>query len=129
MQPQTHQLKRGLIDNLVDELDRVDIVVCPLQWGGGVKVKVIEALRRACLLVSTTTGGTGIPYDLRSAGCFADDPAAFADHVTRLCNDPHERQGRRTQLVANRHVAPTWEDSSIRTIRLWSRLPYRGYAS
>ncbi|MFD7749845.1 glycosyltransferase [Streptomyces sp. NPDC059698] len=112
----------NFIDDLVDELDRADIVVCPLQWGGGVKVKVIEALRRACLLVSTTTGGTGIPYELRSAGCFADDSEAFADHVTRLCNDPRERQRRRTQLVAHRNVAPTWEDSSIRTLRLWSHV-------
>lgn len=112
----------GFIDDLVNELDRADIVVCPLRWGGGVKVKVIEALRRACLLVSTTTGGTGIPCELRSAGCFADDAAKFADHVTRLCNDPRERQWRRRQLVANRHVAPTWEDSSIRTMRLWSHV-------
>lgn len=112
----------GYIDNLVDELDRADMVVCPLRWGGGVKVKVIEALRRACLLVSTTTGGAGIPHELRSAGCFADDAAMFAGHVIRLCNDPGERQWRRSQLVANRHVAPTWEDSSMRTMRLWSHV-------
>ena len=110
----------GYIDNLVDELDLADIVVCPLRWGGGVKVKVIEALRRACLLVSTTTGGTGIPEELRSAACFADDAEAFAGHVIRLCNDPRERQWRRSQLVDNRHVAPTWEDSAVQTMRLWS---------
>lgn len=110
----------GYIDDVVDELDRADIVVCPLRWGGGVKVKVIEALRRACLLVSTTTGGTGIPEELCSVVCFADDAESFAGHVVRLCNDPFERRWRRSQLVANRHLAPTWEDSSIQTMRLWS---------
>lgn len=86
------------------------------------KVKVIEALRRQCLLVSTTTGGTGIPEELRSAGCFADDAETFAGHVVRLCN-PLKRRWRRSQLVANRHVAPTWEESSIQTLRLWSLVP------
>ncbi len=112
----------GYMENLLNELDRADIVVCPLRWGGGVKVKVMEALRRACLLVSTETGGTGIPDDLRSAGCYADDAAAFAGHVIRLCSDPVERHQRRSQLIANRHMAPTWEDSSIQTMRLWSQV-------
>lgn len=113
---------RGYIDDLADELDCADIVLCPLRWGGGVKVKVIEALRRACLLVSTMTGGTGIPHELRAAACFAEDAATFAGHVVRLCNDPRERQWRRSHLVASRHVAPTWGDSSTRTMRLWSNV-------
>jgi glycosyltransferase involved in cell wall biosynthesis len=113
---------RGFIEVIDDELDRADIVLCPLRWGGGVKVKVIEALRRACLLVSTSTGLQGIPEELRSAACCADDAARFADHVVRLCNDPQERQRRRSRIVANQDAAPTWEDSSIRTLGLWSRV-------
>lgn len=113
---------RGFIDDLEDELDLADVVLCPLLWGGGVKVKVIEALRRACLLVSTSTGLQGIPEELRSAACCADDAATFADHVVRLSSAPQERRRRRRQLVENEHAAPTWEASSAQTLRLWSQV-------
>jgi glycosyltransferase involved in cell wall biosynthesis len=112
---------RGYVDDLSAELDCADVVLCPLRIGGGVKVKVIEAVRRACLLVSTTTGGImGIPAPLRTAVCFADDVEEFADHVDRLCADADERRNRREQLLANQWAVPTWEDSSVRTMRLWS---------
>ncbi|HEX6359933.1 glycosyltransferase [Actinophytocola sp.] len=111
----------GYVDDLPAELDRADVVLCPLRIGGGVKVKVIEAIRRSCLLVSTTVGGIrGIPEPLRSAVCFADDATTFAGHVVRLCVDPAERRRRRAVLAANQWAAPTWEESSRRTIRLWS---------
>ncbi|HSV68218.1 MAG TPA: glycosyltransferase [Mycobacteriales bacterium] len=114
---------RGYVSDLPAELDRSDIVLCPLRIGGGVKVKVIEAIRRACLLVSTTVGGIeGIPEPLRSAVCFADDAAAFAGHVVRLCAAPQERRQRRAQLRNNQSAAPTWEESSVRMMQLWSQL-------
>lgn len=117
---------RGYLEDLPAELDRADIVLCPLRIGGGVKVKVIEAIRRACLLVSTTVGGIGgIPEPLRSAVCFADDAETFAGHVVRLCANPHERRDRRQRLVDNQWAVPTWEDSSVRTMQLWSRLSAR----
>ncbi|MEU4344993.1 glycosyltransferase family 4 protein [Nocardia sp. NPDC023852] len=113
----------GYVDNLPAELDRSDIVLCPLRIGGGVKVKMIEAIRRSCLLVSTTVGGIqGIPEPLRSAVCFADDADTFAGHVIRLCADPQERSRRRAELRAGQWAAPTWEESSVRMLRLWSRL-------
>lgn len=113
----------GYVSDLTGELDKADIVLCPLRIGGGVKVKVIEAIRRCCLLVSTTVGGIGgIPAPLRSAVCFADDAETFAGHVARLCADPRERRSRRAQLQANQWAAPTWEESSARTMQLWSHL-------
>lgn len=116
----------GYVSNLPAELDRSDIVLCPLRIGGGVKVKVIEAIRRGCLLVSTTVGGIrGIPNPLRSAVCFADDAETFADHVIRLCADPQERRQRRAQLMANQWAVPTWEESSVRMMQLWSHLSAR----
>jgi glycosyltransferase involved in cell wall biosynthesis len=115
----------GYIEDLKYELDRADIVLCPLRWGGGVKVKVIEALRRSCLLVSTTTSGMGLPERLRSAVCFADDADGFADHVVHLCNEPMERRWRRARLAASRSLQPTWEASSARTMSLWSAVSNR----
>jgi glycosyltransferase involved in cell wall biosynthesis len=114
---------RGYVDDLSAELARSDMVLCPLRIGGGIKVKVIEAIRRSCLLVSTTVGGIqGIPAPLRSGVCFADDTETFAGHVIRLCLNPNERRRRRAQLWSNQGAAPTWEESSTRMMQLWSTL-------
>lgn len=115
----------GYIDDLGSELDRADIVLCPLRWGGGVKVKVTESLRRSSLLVSTTTSGMGIPGPLRSAICYADDVAGFVEHIVRLSGDSAERTWRRTQLATHQHLVPTWEQSSAQTMRLWAMVSNR----
>ena len=59
---------------------------------------------------------------VRSAVCFADDADTFAGHVIRLCADPQERSRRRAELRAGQWAAPTWEESSVRMLQLWSRL-------
>lgn len=113
---------RGFVSDLMDELDRADIILCPLRVGGGMKVKVMEALRRSALLVATSVGAQGIPAKLRSAVCVADDAAGFAGHVVRLCANPAERDEKRQHLLLHRDIAPTWDDSSRRLLRLWSKV-------
>jgi polysaccharide biosynthesis protein PslH len=120
---------RGFIDDLADELDRADIVLCPLRWGGGVKVKVTEAIRRARPLVTTSIGAQGIPPALRPGVCVADDAAGLAEHVVRLCHDGDERQWRRAHLLANRQAGPTWHDATSSTIRVWSDVARRADAA
>jgi polysaccharide biosynthesis protein PslH len=113
---------RGPVDDVGGELDKADFVLCPLRVGGGVKVKVIEALRRGCLLVSTSIGVQGIPEPIRSGLAVADRADDFADLVVRMCGDHAERCRRRRHLAALRHTTPTWEMSARQTMCLWSRV-------
>lgn len=112
---------RGYLDDLAAELSAADIVLSPLRVSGGLHLKEIETIRRGCLLISTTAGGTGgIPDALRGAVCFADDAAGFAEHVARLCADPAERYRRRRHMIDNAGIAPTWDESTDRLMALWS---------
>ncbi len=113
---------RGFVDDIVAELERADLLLCPLRVGGGIKVKVIEAIRRAALIVSTSVGAQGIPAGLRSALCVADDADGFAEHVVRLCADPEERDRRRRRLLENQGAMPRWEDAAARLMSVWSRV-------
>ena len=112
----------GFVEDLMGELGRADVVLCPLRVGGGIKVKVIEAVCRAGLIVSTSVGVQGVPACLRSAICVADDAGEFAGHVVRLCADPGERGRRRRLLLENQHVVPRWEDTAASLMSLWSRV-------
>jgi polysaccharide biosynthesis protein PslH len=101
----------------------------PLRWGGGVKVKVIEAIRGARPLVTTSIGAQGIPFALRPGVCLADDVAGLAEHVVRLCRDGDERQWRHAHLLANRQAGPTWHAAASSTIRVWSDVVRRADAT
>ncbi|MBD8697843.1 glycosyltransferase [Stenotrophomonas sp. CFBP 13718] len=62
------------------------VAVAPLRFGGGVKGKVLEALRHGVPCVTTSVGMQG----LAGAGAFmpvADEPAAMAAHIVALLRD------------------------------------------
>ncbi|MBV8704744.1 MAG: glycosyltransferase [Acetobacteraceae bacterium] len=62
------------------------VVVAPLRYGAGVKLKVVEALREGVPLVATGVGAQGLP-GLARVACVTDDPARFVDAACRLLTD------------------------------------------
>ena len=72
----------------LDELYRtVDIVICPLRNGTGMKIKVIEAMSYGIPVVCTSRGVDGLP-DKNENGCLVEDtPEAFAEAINRLATD------------------------------------------
>lgn len=63
-------------------------LVVPLRSGGGMRVKILEALARGIPIVSTTIGYEGIDVTPGEHLLVADTPAAFANAVTQLLCDP-----------------------------------------
>ena len=109
-------------------LDTADVVLCPLRIGGGIKVKMIEALRRECIVVTTSIGAQGIHGALRRGLAIGDSARAFADHVIRLC-DPAERAAVRKQLAAASRETPRWQDSYRRLSALWREVSVPAWTS
>lgn len=108
----------GSFHDVAAVLDAADIVLCPLRVGGGIKVKMIEALRRGCTVVTTSVGAQGIHGTLRRALAIGDSTETFAEHVIRLC-DPAERATAREHLAAGSQGSPRWRDSYRRLSALW----------
>ncbi len=112
----------GRVPSLTPFFAAADIVVCPLRIGGGIKVKVLEALRAGKAIVSSSVGVQGLDGAARQAIAIADDPAAFAAHIVRLLRNPAERE---TMQAAARHAArqlPTWDDSVAALAECYTRL-------
>lgn len=63
-------------------------LIVPLRSGGGMRVKILEALARGIPVVSTTIGYEGIDLVPGEHLLVADTPAEFAAAVTRLLQDP-----------------------------------------
>ncbi|BFI96987.1 MAG: hypothetical protein RSP_24970 [Rhodanobacter sp.] len=67
------------------------VVVAPLRYGAGVKMKVLEAMAHGVPVATTTTGAQGLP-GLGEAIPVSDDPERIADAlVDMLTNDAHWR--------------------------------------
>jgi glycosyltransferase involved in cell wall biosynthesis len=71
----------GQVPDIADELALADVVVIPLRYGSGTRIKILEAFAHRVPVVSTTVGAEGL--DVRSGVhlLVADD----ADGVARAC--------------------------------------------
>jgi len=66
---------------------RAAVVVAPIRFGGGTRLKVVEALAMGKAVVSTSLGCEGIDVAGGRHLLIADSPSAFADSVLALIDD------------------------------------------
>ncbi len=79
-------------------------MVAPLRFGGGTRLKILEALARGVPVISTTLGAEGLGLVDGTDVLLADDPASFAGAIDRLLADDElwhrlSSNGRRTAEV------------------------------
>ncbi len=67
------------------------VYILPMRYGGGVRLKLLNALAMGCAVVSTTPGAEGVPVRAGEHLLLADGAAAFAAAVERLLTDPDLR--------------------------------------
>jgi glycosyltransferase involved in cell wall biosynthesis len=95
----------GFVDDVPTFYSGVDVVVAPIRYGGGIKIKVLEAMACGRAVVTTSIGAEGIAEFNEGALVVADEPAAFADAVVALLEDEARRTclgERARQLVERR---------------------------
>jgi polysaccharide biosynthesis protein PslH len=111
----------GALEDLRPLYARSSLVVAPIFWGSGVRIKLLEALACGLPVVTTALAAEGIDLaDSRSA-LFAEQPEAFAAAIVRLLGDA----GLRARLgVAGRAVVERdydWARIGERLIGLYER--------
>ena len=83
------------VDGYVADIDRalagVDVVVAPVFFGGGTRVKILEGFARGIPVVATTMAAEGIDAVDGVHLLLADDPERFAAALVRLHGDAHLR--------------------------------------
>ncbi len=81
----------GFVDDVPAFYGTVDVVVAPIRYGGGIKIKVLEAMACGKPVVTTSVGAEGIAVAGDGALIIADDPSAFAEAVVALLSDKARR--------------------------------------
>lgn len=69
-----------------------DLLLVPMRMGGGVRLKVVQAMAMGVPVVATDAGVAGIPAEAGRHYLAANDADAFANQVVRAFADPRLRQ-------------------------------------
>jgi polysaccharide biosynthesis protein PslH len=69
-------------------LQKAAVMVVPLRAGGGMRVKILNALAQGMPMVSTTLGCEGIQVEHEKHLLIADSPEDFAKETLRLIENP-----------------------------------------
>jgi polysaccharide biosynthesis protein PslH len=103
----------GYVDSLIPFYKAADVVVCPLRIGGGVKVKILEALKAGKAIVTTSIGAQGLNLlATYRAATIAKNVTDFAENVVHYLIDPKERYQQEQRALAYARILPTWDQSS-----------------
>jgi len=87
----------GTVDDVRPYIARAEVYLVPLGFGGGTRLKILEAFAMGKAVVSTTLGCEGIACRHGEHLLIADSPEDFAAAVLRLLAHPELR----LQLAAN----------------------------
>ena len=89
----------GQVPDMADELARADLVVVPLRFGSGTRLKILEAFAQRVPVVSTTLGAEGLGAEDDVHLLLADTAGGLAGACARLLGD----EGLRGRLVDRAH--------------------------
>jgi glycosyltransferase involved in cell wall biosynthesis len=77
----------GYVKDYADALAAADVALCPLMFGSGTKLKMLDYLAASLPIITTQIGTQGIPIDSNNA-LIKEDPEGFIQAIHRLRSDP-----------------------------------------
>jgi glycosyltransferase involved in cell wall biosynthesis len=109
----------GFVDRVSDFYDDVDIVIAPLLSGGGVKIKVAEAMLHGKAIITTAIGAEGLDVQNGKDLLIANSAAEFADHIEALLTSINLKNQLETQsrrLATARLGREEWLARTLRNL-------------
>ncbi len=77
----------GFVDDLDALFDSVAVSITPYRFGGGIKIKTLEALASGCPVVTTSIGAEGLDLVNGREALIADDAEQYASYIVLMCRD------------------------------------------
>lgn len=106
----------GFVDDLGPLYDAAAVVVSPVRQGAGTQLKVVEALTRGRLVVTTAYGARSVPAGAEVGAEVTLTAVDLAQAVNRLVNDVAER-ARREILLRAAGFTRTWGEAARPLLR------------
>ncbi len=112
----------GWVPDLAPYLDRAAVVVSPLASGGGMRVKILEALAAGKAVVASSRSIEGLELTDGQNISIAEDDLDFVERITWLISDPEQRlaMARAARIWACEHIG--WEKPLAAFESIYQRL-------
>jgi glycosyltransferase involved in cell wall biosynthesis len=117
---------RGFAEDLGAALAEYDLLVAPLRFGGGTKLKVLDAMAYGLPVVTTAVGAEGLWLKHGEHAWLAEGPPEIADGILRIKRDAVLAQhlvGNAYSLVRDRF---SWNAIQDRLVDWLERVPPQG---
>lgn len=115
----------GFVPDPTHYLSETAAFVVPLQSGGGMRVKILDAWSHGLPVISTTVGAEGLAVRDGENLLLADTPEAFVRSVVRVLRDPalaaRLAEGGRRTVEAHynwRRVYAAWDDAYAQALAM-----------
>ncbi len=97
----------GGVEDIVPYIGQCSLMVLPLRFSGGVRIRMMEAAAMGTAVVSTPAGVAGMGLEAGSDYLETPDPGSMADSVVSLLRDEEEaaRLGGNARLWAERNIS------------------------
>jgi glycosyltransferase involved in cell wall biosynthesis len=121
----------GFVEDLDEPYRRCAVLVAPIYWGGGTKIKVLEAMARHRTVVGPEHALRGLPPEAGDAVSAVDDDNAFAASVIALLRNPDRarERGIAAAAVARKHFSPSvFSERVVADLRAVAARTVRGAA-
>jgi polysaccharide biosynthesis protein PslH len=117
----------GRVPAVEPYLDRAAVVAAPVRLGGGMRVKVLDALGAGKAVVSTALGVSGLSVEDGEHVLVRERPEEFAEAIAGLVASPDRRRelGRAARAWAETHTS--WEATADAYERLYTSLVPRSH--
>jgi glycosyltransferase involved in cell wall biosynthesis len=100
----------GEVEEIARPLQAAGLLVCPLRFGGGTRIKILEAMALGVPVVSTSMGIEGLDLRGGSEVIVADTPEALAASIAELARDPESAA--RLAAAGAQAVAERWSPAA-----------------
>jgi polysaccharide biosynthesis protein PslH len=117
------------VDSVVPFLLSADVFVSPISSGYGSKLKMIEALRAACVIVCCPESLRGLPNTAKQAVIVARSSELFAKRIATLLPSPELRNELAMKAARVAAELPTWDDAAEGMLRGWRHTIEKGTGS
>jgi polysaccharide biosynthesis protein PslH len=116
----------GRVESVIPHLDRAAVVAAPVRIGGGMRVKILEALAAGKAIVATALAAEGVGVRDGHELVIAESDDAIAAAIVRLVDDEASRRtlAQRARAWAERELP--WSVAADRYDALYARLAERG---
>ncbi|MBY0501892.1 MAG: glycosyltransferase family 4 protein [Alphaproteobacteria bacterium] len=101
----------GKVESLSPYLKKCGIFACPLRIGGGIKVKMLEALSHKCAIVTTEVGAQGLENTSPEGFLQAQNDSDFTSMAIALLQNKNKRRQLQKNTQNILHNLASWDES------------------